>query len=42
MSNYVNLLDIVYPVGSIYISVNNISPADSVGGTWVKIEDKFL
>lgn len=42
MSNFVNLLDIVYPVGSIYISVNNVSPANSVGGTWEKIEDKFL
>lgn len=42
MSNFVNLLDIVYPVGSIYISVNNVSPANSVGGTWEKIEGRFL
>lgn len=42
MSNFVNLLDIVYPVGSIYISVNNVSPANSVGGIWEKIEGRFL
>ena len=38
MSNFVNLLDIVYPVGSIYQSMNATSPADSVGGTWTKIK----
>lgn len=42
MSNFVNLLDIVYPIGSIYITFSDVSPADSVGGTWEKIEDKFL
>ena len=38
MSNFVNLLDIVYPVGSIYHSMNATSPADSVCGTWTKIK----
>lgn len=42
MSNFVNLLDIVYPVGSVYITFSDISPVDSVGGSWEKIEDKFL
>lgn len=28
------LLDSVYPVGSIYISVNNVSPAKFLGGEW--------
>lgn len=37
MSNFVNLLDIVYPVGSIYQSMSATSPADSIGGTWTKI-----
>ena len=32
----------VYPIGSIYISVNNTSPASLFGGSWEKIKDKFL
>lgn len=42
MANFVNLMDVIYPVGSIYITTNAISPADSIGGTWERIEDKFL
>ena len=29
-----SLLDLIYPVGSIYMSINNISPQDFLGGTW--------
>ena len=29
------LLDMVYPIGSIYMSVNNVSPQSFLGGTWV-------
>ena len=36
------LLDSVYPVGSIYISVNNTNPGTLFGGTWKQIEDRFL
>ena len=32
----------VYPVGSIYMSVNNTSPATLFGGTWQQIKDTFL
>lgn len=34
MSTFVNLLDIVYPVGSVYLANNSTSPATSFGGTW--------
>lgn len=36
------ILDIVYPVGSIYISANSTSPAVLFGGKWRQIQDKFL
>lgn len=32
----------VYPVGSIYMSVNSVSPATLFGGTWEQLEDRFL
>lgn len=38
MSNFVNLLDIIYPVGSIYFSTSSVSPASSVGGTWTQLK----
>ena len=37
-----DLLDLVYPVGSIYMSVNNTSPETFLGGEWIRIKDKFL
>lgn len=32
--NLSELIDKIYPVGSIYMSVNNVSPASFLGGTW--------
>lgn len=32
----------IYPVGSIYMSVNNVNPSTVFGGTWQQIKDKFL
>ena len=37
-----DILDLVYPVGSIYMSVNSTSPATLFGGTWEQIKDTFL
>lgn len=36
------IIDAMYPVGSIYMSVNNVSPATFFGGTWEQITDRFL
>lgn len=36
------LFDIVYPVGAIYMSVSETSPAILFGGTWEQIQNRFL
>lgn len=36
------LLNLIYPVGSIYMSVSSTSPATFLGGTWEQIKDRFL
>lgn len=36
------LFNLIYPVGSIYISVNSTSPATLFGGSWERIQDTFL
>lgn len=35
-------VDMMYPVGSIYMSVNDTSPTTLFGGTWERIKDTFL
>ena len=37
-----DLLDMVYPVGAIYISVNDVNPTNFLGGNWEKISGRFL
>ena len=36
------LLSTVYPVGSIYMSVNATNPKDLFGGTWTQLKNAFL
>lgn len=38
---FVNILNILYPVGSLYFSTNRISPASVVGGQWELLTDSF-
>lgn len=37
-----SLLERVYPVGSIYMSVNSTDPGTLFGGTWQRLKDRFL
>lgn len=36
------IIDMVYPIGSIYTSTKNVSPESFIGGTWIPIKDTFL
>lgn len=35
-------LNMIYPIGSIYLSVNETNPGSLFGGVWEQIKDKFL
>lgn len=37
-----SLIDLVYPVGAVYISMNQTSPQTLFGGTWKQIQGRFL
>ena len=36
------LLDMVYPVGAVYVSLNSTEPSVLFGGSWQRIQDRFL
>jgi len=37
-----NIVNVIYPIGSIYMSINSTSPETLFGGTWEQIKDTFL
>lgn len=39
---WASLIEMVYPVGSIYMSTQSTSPATLFGGTWQALENRFL
>ena len=39
---WTNILDVIYPVGSIYMSTVNVSPASTIGGSWAQITGRFI
>lgn len=39
--NGVSLINKIYPVGSIYMSVENVSPASWLGGTWERLPEGY-
>ena len=41
-STIYDLTDVIYPVGSIYISTSSTSPATLFGGTWEQLSDRYL
>lgn len=36
------IIDLIYPVGSIYMSVNQTNPSILFGGSWEQIQNRFL
>lgn len=41
-TNLTNIWRKIYPIGSIYMSVNSTNPGTLFGGTWQRIQNQFL
>lgn len=41
-AQWTDLVNLIYPVGSVYISTSATDPATLFGGSWQRIQDKFL
>ena len=39
---WINLLDCIYPIGSLYLSNDSHSPASKIGGTWTAISEAVI
>lgn len=39
---FINLLQAVYPIGSIYFSTTATSPSSTIGGTWAQVKGATL
>lgn len=42
VDGFISLLDMIYPIHSLYWSYADVSPSDLFGGTWVKIENAIV
>lgn len=40
--SFINIMDIVYPIGSLYFSSSSTSPANLFGGTWTCVQKDFV
>lgn len=42
MATWVNILDVLYPVGAVYFSTASTSPASTIGGSWTQIKGAVI
>ena len=42
LTNTSAIVNTIYPIGSIYMSINSTDPKTLFGGTWERLKDKFL